>query len=122
MGQDDCKRKHGHARHSPAFGPKSRSTALLKRSSSHRTWPCTPTPLTQVGTQRYCCVVVLPEFADDGNLPAGIHWVTWDELTKRFGTTEYRRRLLSGLKRALESLKGAGCETAYVDGSFVTSK
>ncbi len=29
---------------------------------------------------------------------------------------------MRGLKAALENLSGAGCRTAYVDGSFVTSK
>ncbi len=29
---------------------------------------------------------------------------------------------MSGLKAALVSLKDAGCQTAYLDGSFVTSK
>ena len=65
---------------------------------------------------------MIPEFGDDGKLPAGIHWATWDELHARFGTTEHRRRLLSGLIRAFQSLKAAGCRAAYVDGSFVTEK
>ena len=30
--------------------------------------------------------------------------------------------MLSGLRAALENLRDAGCRTAYVDGSFVTSK
>ncbi len=29
--------------------------------------------------------------------------------------------LLSGLRRALEALREAGCETAYIDGSFVSA-
>ena len=29
---------------------------------------------------------------------------------------------MDGLRSALESLEGAGCRTAYVDGSFVTAK
>ena len=29
---------------------------------------------------------------------------------------------MSGLKAALDSLKAAGCQTAYLDGSFVTAK
>ena len=30
--------------------------------------------------------------------------------------------MLSGLRAALENLKGAGCRTVYVNGSFVTDK
>jgi hypothetical protein len=40
----------------------------------------------------------------------------------RFGITDHRRWLISGLKRALDSLKRAGCRRAFVDGSFVTGK
>ncbi len=35
---------------------------------------------------------------------------------------ERRREILAGLLRALQALKAAGCQRAYVDGSFVTSK
>lgn len=65
---------------------------------------------------------MIPAFKPDGNLPPGIHWATWSELRDRFGTTWWRRRLLAGLRVALENLQSAGCLTAYVDGSFVSSK
>lgn len=65
---------------------------------------------------------MIPPFKSDGNLPPGIHWATWRELRDRFGTTWWRRRLLAGLRAALENLRGAGCLTVYVDGSFVSSK
>ncbi len=65
---------------------------------------------------------MIPEFEPDGNLPPGVHWATWRELHDRFGTTRWRRRLLVGLRAALENLRSAGCLTAYVDGSFVSSK
>jgi DNA-binding Xre family transcriptional regulator len=57
-----------------------------------------------------------------GNLPPGIHEATWDEITARFGRTAHRRRLLAGLRQALEALRRAGCRRAYIDGSFVTAK
>ena len=63
-----------------------------------------------------------PEFEHVGNLPPGVHWATWNELYDRFGTTGWRRQLLGGLRVALEELRNAGCLTAYVDGSFVSSK
>jgi len=40
----------------------------------------------------------------------------------RFGATSWRRQLFGGLRAAVEALKGAGCRTAYIDGSFVTAK
>jgi DNA-binding XRE family transcriptional regulator len=65
---------------------------------------------------------VIPEFDPAGNLPAGIHEATWNELATRYGTSVHRRRLLNRLKLALESLRNAGCRRAYVNGSFVTAK
>jgi hypothetical protein len=71
---------------------------------------------------------VIPSFetdpAEDGRyqLPPGIHAATWRELVERFGTNERRREILAGLLRALQALNMAGCQRAYVDGSFVTSK
>lgn len=71
--------------------------------------------------QCYCCVV-LPPFEASGDLPPGIHWADWQEVSERFGMTPHRRRLLAGLRRALDALRAAGCRTAYIDGSFVTAK
>jgi hypothetical protein len=65
---------------------------------------------------------MIPEFNRDGTLPAGIHWSSWEEIESRFGFSERRRQLLSGLKSALEALRRAGCRRVYVDGSFVTVK
>jgi len=65
---------------------------------------------------------MIPEFDPGGNLPPGVHLTTWPLFVARFGITEHRLRLASGLKRALDSLKRAGCASAYIDGSFVTAK
>jgi hypothetical protein len=65
---------------------------------------------------------MIPPLQGNGLLPPGLHGATWKEFVDRFGTTPHRRRLLGGLKAALEELKRAGCEMAYVDGSFVTAK
>lgn len=46
----------------------------------------------------------------------------WNELEARFGGSPRRVALLEGLREALVDLRGAGCRTAYVDGSFVTAK
>lgn len=40
----------------------------------------------------------------------------------RFGWTPHRQVLLAGLRTALDALRNAGCQRAYVDGSFVTAK
>jgi len=66
---------------------------------------------------------VIPDFdAATGNLPAGEHLATWQEMLDRYGHTPWRRRLLDGLLDALRLLRVAGCERAYIDGSFVTAK
>ena len=65
---------------------------------------------------------MIPDFDENGNLPPGVHFASWKELMRRFGTNERRRSLLAGLHAALLSLQNAGCQTAYLDGSFVTSK
>lgn len=44
------------------------------------------------------------------------------ELEAAFGLTAWRRRLLTGLRAALEALKVAGCRRAYIDGSLVATK
>jgi len=60
--------------------------------------------------------------ADTGNLPAGIHEATWDEIVAALGTNRRRLDLVDGLRRALDALRAAGCERVFVDGSFVTAK
>jgi hypothetical protein len=65
---------------------------------------------------------MVPAYDEDGNLPPGIHEATWDEVAARFGSNPRRLKLLAGLKRALDSLRAAGCRRAYVNGSFVTTK
>jgi hypothetical protein len=65
---------------------------------------------------------MIPEFDESGRLPSGIHQATWTEIVTRYATSVRRRELLDGLLDALRSLQGAGCVTAYLDGSLVTSK
>ena len=65
---------------------------------------------------------MIPDFKPDGNLPPGVHWATWAEIFDRFGATQWRRDLLRGLRAALEALRITGCQTVYLDGSFVSSK
>lgn len=65
---------------------------------------------------------MIPEFDSRGLLPQGVHRASWEEIVKRFGGNQRRRKLLRGLKEALDLLRGAGCRRVYFDGSFVTSK
>ena len=65
---------------------------------------------------------MIPAFEDDGNLPAGVYRALWREVEQRFGTGPHRKRLLRGLHSVLVKLEACGCETVYVDGSFVTSE
>jgi hypothetical protein len=65
---------------------------------------------------------MIPGFNRDGRLPPGIHWADLQEIESRFGFSERRRRLLGGLRSALEALRAAGCRKVYIDGSFVTVK
>lgn len=65
---------------------------------------------------------MIPELNDEGLLPPGIHWATWEEIEAAFGSNEHRARLLHGLRLALTSLATAGCQAVYLDGSFVTAK
>lgn len=65
---------------------------------------------------------MIPPFDESGKLPRGIHQATWREFVERYGTSDRRRELLEGLRRALVSLREARCLRAYIDGSFVTAK
>ena len=82
-----------------------------------------PTEKTQLEcvTQVYTWVVV-PDFETSGLLPPGIHLVTWAELDSQFGFSQRRLALLEGLALGLASLREAGCQTVYVDGSFASAK
>jgi hypothetical protein len=66
--------------------------------------------------------VTLPPFDDLGNLPSGVHQVSWTDFQIRFANNSHRQQILVGLKQALRELAIAGCHTVYIGGSFVTSK
>ena len=66
--------------------------------------------------------MAIPSFDTNGNLPAGIHLATWQEVEETLAFNPRRRELLSGLKRACESLKQVGCLRIYIGGSFATNK
>ncbi|MGL5032503.1 MAG: DUF6932 family protein [Microcystaceae cyanobacterium] len=66
--------------------------------------------------------MAIPSFDTNGNLPAGIHLATWQEIEEILAFNPRRQELLSGLKRACKSLKQVGCLCIYIGGSFVTNK
>jgi hypothetical protein len=66
--------------------------------------------------------MAIPSFDTNGNLPAGIHLATWQEVEETLAFNPRRRELLSGLKRACTSLKQVGCLRIYIGGSFATNK
>ncbi len=65
---------------------------------------------------------MIPSFTDKGELPSGIYLSNWQEVIRYLGWTKQRKLLLEELERGLKALKSAGCETAYIDSSFVTNK
>ena len=66
---------------------------------------------------------MIPDFGPDGLLPHGRHEADdWGEVSRVFGFTQKRQQLLVGLLACLRNLRAAGCVTAFLDGSFVTSK
>lgn len=58
----------------------------------------------------------------DGLLPSGEWSASWSGVETVFGMSDWRKFLLAGCRRALESLQAAGCRRVWLDGSFVTGK
>jgi hypothetical protein len=65
---------------------------------------------------------MIPEWSANGDLPPGVHFVTWPELEYRLASNPRRHRMLAGFRQACEELRKAGCRLVYLDGSFVTRK
>jgi hypothetical protein len=66
----------------------------------------------------------LPPFTNDGDLPAGVHSVSFEEVAERFGTGNPRRsevaERLSRIRKL--ALASGGLDRMIVFGSFVTAK
>src|SRR5438270_9203207 len=66
---------------------------------------------------------MIPEFNDDGYLPAGIHPATLEEIAARFGQEpELRRVQMDSLRWLVDLAKRVGVQRIIVNGSFVTDK
>ena len=68
-------------------------------------------------------LAMIPEFLESGLLPPGVDSAeNWTEFVQRFGWNDHRKHLLEGLGFAIKELRGANCESLFIDGSFVTEK
>jgi hypothetical protein len=65
---------------------------------------------------------MISAWSTNGDLPPGVHFATWTQVTERLAFNLRRRRLLAGFSEACELLRRAGCRLVYLDGSFVTTK
>ncbi|HZU35879.1 MAG TPA: hypothetical protein VFA18_08225 [Gemmataceae bacterium] len=66
---------------------------------------------------------MIPDFTDDGCLPAGVHLAGVDEIAARFGQEpELRRVQMESLKWLVELARRAGAQRVVIGGSFVTDK
>lgn len=65
---------------------------------------------------------MIPAFEKEGNLPAGIHLATLDEVEARFSYGIRRIELFMHLLKLIKDLKTIGCPAIYLDGSFTTTK
>jgi|SRR6266403_5838069 len=66
---------------------------------------------------------MLPPFDDFGNLPAGIHSCTIEEMVSRFGSgSEERETEINELLHFIDAAKKAGVRRLMVNGSFVTGR
>jgi hypothetical protein len=64
----------------------------------------------------------LPNFKKNGLLPQGVYPCRWKEFLTVFAINAHRLQLSDGLFAGLKALKKFGCNTVYVDGSYVTAK
>lgn len=55
-------------------------------------------------------------------LPSGVHDATLEEIEARFVSPGRREFLFAGFRSGVTALRKTGCQTVYLDGSFVTGK
>lgn len=65
---------------------------------------------------------MLPDLAESGYLPPGIHQTDIVEVRRRFGSNDTRKALLANLDDFLELVRSVGAKRLILDGSFVTVK
>ena len=63
---------------------------------------------------------MIPQFNDDGYLPAGIHPATLDEIAARFGVqSEIRRVQMESIRWMVDLAIRVGVQRIVLNGSFV---
>ncbi len=68
-------------------------------------------------------LMTIPKLQKNGELPAGEHLSSVDEIEKIYGSSnERRKQLMSGLRQAIDNFEKAGVKTIWINGSFVTGK
>jgi hypothetical protein len=66
---------------------------------------------------------MIPPFREDGYLPEGLHLAGESEIILRFGSTTYKRKVLSvRLRHWIQLCRSVGARRLFLDGSFVTAK
>ncbi len=66
---------------------------------------------------------MIPDFDEQGYLPAGVHLASLDEIEARFGRqSEVRRVQMESLRWLVELAKKAGASRLVINGSFVTER
>ncbi|MBZ0186122.1 MAG: hypothetical protein K8F91_07670 [Candidatus Obscuribacterales bacterium] len=65
---------------------------------------------------------MIPLFDDNGNLPAGIHDATIEEVGDRFAINSTRTKLFEASLEVLTLLRNSNCPEVYPNGSFSTTK
>ena len=64
---------------------------------------------------------MIPDFDEQGYLPAGIHQATLKEVAARFGTeSELRQVQMQSLRWLVELARAAGIQRFIINGSFTT--
>jgi hypothetical protein len=65
---------------------------------------------------------MIPDFdSATGYLPPGVHDANITEVSKRFGNTVRRARLMVSLRNVVNQLWDAGVKEIFIDGSFCTA-
>lgn len=66
---------------------------------------------------------MIPDFDEQGYLPAGVHPASLDEIEGRFGRqSEVRQVQMESLRWLVELAKKAGVQRLVINGSFVTAR
>jgi hypothetical protein len=66
---------------------------------------------------------MIPNLNNNGELPSGEHQATLDEIEERYGLSSVRRKkLMQGLRDAVQNFETSGVKILWINGSFITGK